>query len=302
MELIRVGGNPSFASLGMIISSLIDLVFSPILTFGIWFFPALGIAGAALGTAMGRGVGVSILLAYIILGKSIYRFKPSYFRLNFLTIIEIYRIGVSQTVSASAASISQAIANNIAASFGVAVLAVLGVLFKVNMVVFSFCMGVGQGMLPLVGYNFGAKQKERVGEAVLKAGLISFSWGALCWSIVMLFPNEIIALFGTDPVFLVEGIAAIRIFAFSFFAMGLQSNLSFFFQGIGKGIPSLIIASSRQLIFSIPCLLTMPSFFGLTGLRMSYPIADALAITLSLAWTISTFRSLNIPLRLRSKT
>lgn len=300
VELIRVGGNPSFASTGMIIASLMDLVFSPILVFGIWLFPALGIAGAALGTTVGRGVGVSILLAYIILGKSIYRFKPSYFRLNFRTIYEIYRVGISQTVRASAASLSQAIANNIAASFGVATLAVLGVLFKVNMVVFSFCMGVGQGMLPLVGYNFGAKKKERVGEAVLKAGLISFSWGALCWIIVMLFPNEIIALFGTDPKFLVEGVGAIRIFAFSFFAMGLQSNLSFFFQGIGRGIPSLIIASSRQLIFLIPCLLIAPGLFGLTGLWMSYPIADALAITLSLAWTISTFHSLKIPLKLRS--
>ncbi|MBS7631401.1 hypothetical protein KEJ47_07500 [Candidatus Bathyarchaeota archaeon] len=116
----------------------------------------------------------------------------------------------------------------------VAALAVLGVLFKGNMVVFSFCLGVVQGMLPLVGYNFGAKNKERVRETALKTGLISFSWGALCWSIVMLFPNEIIALFGTDPRFLVEGIAAIRIFAFSFFAMGLQSNLSSSSKGSGE--------------------------------------------------------------------
>ncbi|MCJ7633748.1 MATE family efflux transporter, partial [Candidatus Bathyarchaeota archaeon] len=152
VELFRVGGSPKLASSGSIIASLMDLVWSPILVFGVGPIPALGIAGAALGTTVGRAVGVSVLLIYLGLGRSIYQFKPSYFKPNFRIVTEIYRVGISQTVRAGSISISQAVANNVAASFGVIPLAVLGVLFKVNMIVFSLCIGIGQGMLPLVGY------------------------------------------------------------------------------------------------------------------------------------------------------
>jgi Na+-driven multidrug efflux pump len=216
-------------------------------------------------------------------------------------VTDIYRVGLSQTVRASSGSLSVAIANNVAASFGVIPLAVLGVVFKVNSIVFSFCNGIGQGMLPLVGYNFSAQKKERVGEAVAKAGLISLTWGTLCWVVVTLFPTQIMSLFGTDPGFLTAGTPALRMFALGFFTIGLQSNLASFFQGIGKAIPSLIVSSCRQLIFLIPCLLLMPSLFGLGGLWAAYPTADFLSLVLSLTWTVVAFRSLGIPFRLRSK-
>jgi len=89
-------------------------------------------------------------------------------------------------------------------------------------------------------------------------------------------------------------------FTLGFFTVGVQNNLSFFFQGIGKALPSLIVASCRQLIFLTPCLLILSGLFGLTGLWAAYPVADALALVLSLAWTFSEFRSLQIPFRLRS--
>ena len=268
--------------------------------FGIGPIPALGIAGAALGTTIGRAVGVSLLLIYLGLGKSIYQFKPSYFLPKLRTVIEIYRIGISQTVRSGSGSISLAIANNVAASFGVIPLAVLGVVDKVQMVVMAVCIGISQGMLPLVGYNFGAQKKERVGEVVIKAGLLSFMWGSLCWAVVTLFPAQIMSLFGTDPSFLAGGVPALRLFAFGFFAIGVQHNLSAFFQGTGKGIAALVVASSRQLIILVPCLLIIPSVFGLTGLWAAYPVADFLSLVLSLTWTAIAFRSLNIPLRLRS--
>lgn len=300
VELVRVGGSPTIASAGMIIASVTDLIWSPILVFGIGPFPALGMAGAALGTTIGRGIGVSVLLTYLGLGKSIYQFKPSYFLPNLRTVTEIYSIGLSQTVRASAASMSQIIASRTAASFGVISLAVLGVLYKVNMIVFGFCMGIGQGMLPLVGYNFSAQKKERVGELVVKAGLISFMWGALCWVGATLFSTQVMSLFSTDSNFLAIGTPALQMFALGFFFIGLQTNLSSFFQGIGKAIPSLVVASSRQLIFLIPCLLIMPNIFGLTGLWAAYPVADALSVVLTLTWTGITFRNLKIPFRLRS--
>jgi putative MATE family efflux protein len=302
VELVRVGGSPSLASTGMIVASITDLIWSPILVFGIGPFPALGMAGAALGTTIGRGIGVSVLLIYIGSGRSIYQFKPSHFMPNLKTIIDIYSIGLSQTVRAGAASIAQTIASRTAASYGVISLGVLGVLYKVNSIVFGFCMGISQGVVPLTGYNFAAQKKERVGEIIVKAGLISFTWGVLCWVGAMLFSTQIMSLFGTDPDFIAIGIQALQMFALGFFLIGVQTNISAFFQGIGKSIPALVIGSSRQLLFLIPCLLIMPSIFGLTGLWAAYPVADVLSLVLTLTWTGITFRSLKIPFRLRSNS
>jgi putative MATE family efflux protein len=300
VDLVRVEGRPTLANASMITASIADLIWSPILVFGVGPFPALGIAGAALGTTIGRGIGVSILLIYLGSGKSIYQFKPSYFLPNLKTVTEIYSVGISQTVRMSGNSISLILASRVAASFGVVPLAVLGVVFKVHVVVISFCIGISQGMLPLVAYNFAAQKKERVGEIVVKAGLISTTWGALWWAVTTLLSTQVMSLFDTNPDFLAGGPPALQIFAWGFFTLGLQQNLSSFFQGIGKAVPSLVVSSSRAIIFLIPCLLIMPSIFGLTGLWVAYPVADALSLVLTLAWTGIVFRSLEIPFRLRS--
>jgi Na+-driven multidrug efflux pump len=154
-------------------------------------------------------------------------------------------------------------------------------------------------MLPLVGFNFGAQKKDRVGEVVTKAGLTGFMWGALCWVVAMAFSSQVMSLFNTDSDFLAGATPAYRVYALGFFTVGLQTILSFFFQGIGKGLPSLIVTASRQLLFLIPCLLIMPPIFGLIGLWAAYPVADTLSLTLTLIWMGIEFRSLGIPFRFR---
>ncbi len=196
-------------------------------------------------------------------------------------------------------SLVVALANTTAASFGVITLAVLGIVFRCARFVFMVYMGLGQGMLPLVGYNFGANQKERVGEVVIKAGLVSFTWGLLWWIVFMLFPSQVMSVFNTDPQFLLEGTRALRIFVLFFFAVGLQIVVTFFFQGIGKGLPSLVLASARQVIFLVPGLLIFPQMFGLIGLWIAFPVADALSIMLTLFWTSVEFRRQGIRFRLR---
>ena len=300
VDLVRVEGRPMLANGSLIAASTADLIWSPILVFGVGPFPTLGIAGAAFGTTIGRGIGVAVLLVYLGLGKSIYRFKPGYFLPNPKTVTEIYSVGISQTVRASSASVSQILASRAAASFGVVPLAVLGVLFKVSMIVFTFCMGIGQGMLPLVAYNFAAQKKERVGELVVKAGLTSTVWGALWWAVATLLSTQLMSVFDTNPDFLAAGLPALQMFALGFFTIGLQQNLSAFFQATGKALPSLVVASSRQIIFLIPCLLIMPGIFGLTGLWAAYPLSDAFSVVLTVAWTGVAFRALGIPFRLRS--
>jgi putative MATE family efflux protein len=297
-EVIRAEGNPVLASASSIVSGVTDSVMSPTLTYGWGPFPKMGIAGAAVGTSVGRGLASLILITYLVTGKSSFHFRPSYFIPKLKTIVEILRIGSSSMVRMAGGSFVQILADRVASSFGVIPLAVLGCVFKVQSFASMPCMGIAQGMLPLVGYNHGAKQNQRVGEVVTKATLLSFSWVTFIFVIAMLFASPILSIFNTDPAFLGLGATVLRIFAFSFLTVGPQMVMSAFFQGLGRGLPALIVSASRQVIFLIPCVLILPWLFGLTGLWLAYPIADGLALILTLSWTIAEFRRLGLNFRL----
>ncbi|MBS7647670.1 MAG: MATE family efflux transporter [Candidatus Bathyarchaeia archaeon] len=289
-ELVRAQGSPAIASAGLILSNIADLVWSPILVFGVGPFPALGIAGAALGTLIGRAIGSALLTPYLAF-KTIYRFKLAYFKPDFRTITEIYSVGASSTLRMIAVSISQILACIAASSFGTIPLAVLGVLFRINRLNFAFCTGLSQAVVPLVGYNYGAQKKERIREIVVKAISVGFAWGTLWYVAVMLFPTQTLLLFTTDPEFLSVGVSALQIFAITFLTMS-EVIISAFFQGIGKATSALIVTSARQFIFLIPCLLTLPYLLGLNGLWLAYPVAGMLALTLGSALTFLEFQKL----------
>ena len=298
-NMVRAEGSPMLSGAAMIASAVTNIVLDPILIFGLGPAPEMGIAGAAIATVIGRGVGVVIILVHFISGRTQYRFKPRYFLPAPELVANFYKTGFASTVRISGMSLVIGMANTIAVSFGVIPLAVLGVVFRLARFIFMPTMGLGQGMLPLVGYNFGAKQKERVGEIVIKTGMLSLGWGLLCWSCLMLFPAKIIAVFNSDPQFLVVGAPALRIFTMLLFVAQLQRIASFFFQGIGKGRAALVLASARPVIFLIPALLILPRLFGLSGLWAAFPVADALSIVLTIVWTINEFRKQGIHVRLR---
>ncbi len=299
-ELIRAEGNPILSSASMITAGVMNCIWDPILGFGLGPFPKMGMAGFALATTIGRGIGTTMILVYLISGKSSYRFHPSYFLPKWRIALDIYRVGISRIVQMAGGMVSQLIVNTTASSFGVVPLAVQGILFRASSFAFMPTMGLGTGLLPLVGYNYGAKKKERVGEAVLKAGLLSLIWGSMCWVVMMLFSTQILSIFSTDPQFLTLGSFAFRIFASVFFIIGMQMNLGMFFQGIGLGLPSLVMASARQIIFLIPSVLILPRIFGLTGLWLSHPVADFLSFIVTLVWTVIEFRHQGIPFTFKS--
>jgi len=298
--IVRAEGNPILASTVMIVSALTNIILDPILIFGVGPIPAMGVAGAATATVIARSIGVLMLLVYFVSGRTSYRFRPYYFLPNFLILKEIYRIGIAAIVQSAAGSIVMVLVNRTAVSFGDIPLAVMGVIFRAISFIFMPCVGIGQGMMPLIGFNFGAGKLLRVGETVIKGGMASTVWSTLWWGIVLLFPAPIISIFNSDPEFIEVGSKAVRIFGLVMFAIGIQISSSFFFQGIGKGLPSLVLASARQVLFLLPCLLILPRIFGLTGLWASFPVADGLSVVLTLIWAGIQFRKLGIPIRWRA--
>jgi putative MATE family efflux protein len=298
-NLIRAEGSPLIASTAVIVATITNIILDPILIFGWGPIPRLEVAGAALATVIGHAMAALIFLYYFLTGRSTYKFSLRHFLPNKYIISEIYRVGSASIIRMGALAAVMALANTVAASFGVIPLAVLGVVFRLARIAFMPTMGLGQGMQPLVGFNFGAKQNERVGEVVIKAGLLGLGWGLFCWLIFMIFPTQVISTFNSDPRFIAEGVRTLRIFVLLFFAVQLQILVSFFFQGIGKAIPSLIVASARQVIFLIPGLLILPRLFGVVGLWIAFPVADVLSMLMTLVWISIEFRNQGMPFQLR---
>lgn len=301
-NIIRAEGNPMLPAVVMVLSAVINIILDPVLIFGLGPIPAMGIAGAATATVIARAIGTIILIVYLISPRTSFRFRPIYFLPNPKILAEIYRIGIASIAQTAGHSIVMVLINRTAASFGFIPLAVLGVIFRSFTFIIMPSVGIGSGMLPLVGFNFGAGRLERVGEVVLKTGIACSIWGLLSWLGIMLFPSQVISLFNSDPAFIEMGTTAIRVFSLLMFAVGVQIATTFFFQGIGKGLPSLVLSLSRGVIFLLPSILILPRLFGLIGLWATFPVADGLSILLTVFWVSIQFRKLGIPLRLRYNT
>lgn len=225
-----------------------------------------------------------MLAGWIILGKTGYVMRLRHFIPRWRIVGEIYRVGGAAFVRAAAQFVAMGVVNRTAASFGVAPLAVMGVLMRVGRFVQMPLLGLGQGMIPVVSYNFGAGKRLRLGEVVSKLALAGSAWALVCWLAVMVLPGQVVSVFGGDEAFLSEGSRAIRLFALMWFAMGLYMIPGFFFQGIGRGVPAIILVATQNLVFLLVPVLVLSRLFGLGGLWTAFAVADALGVVLALAW------------------
>ena len=293
-NIIRADGNPVFSSTVMISSSITNIILDPVFIYGIGPVPAMGIRGAAVATVIAQAMSTFIYLVYLLSNKAGYKFRLSYFLPYPKVVFEIYRIGFASIVRSGVQFVVMGFVNRTAASHGVITLALIGVLVRTARFVQMPAIGVGQGLLPLIGYNFGAGKMKRVTELVWKASLSGIIWTGFCWAIIMLFPGYVLTMFNTDPVFLEEGIHAVRLYFICIFILGVQMVPGFFFQGIGKGFPATILSGARHLLFLLPMIIILTPILGVTGLWISFPIADMMTFLAGLIWISLEYRKRGI--------
>lgn len=183
-----------------------------------------------------------------------------------------------------------------AASFGVVPLTILGVLVRAGRFIQMPILGLGQGIMPVISYNHGAGKNVRVGEVVVKMAASGSLWAAFCWVVIMLLPTQVMGIFSGEQAFLAEGAPAIRLFSMFCLTLGLQMVPGFFFQGIGKGLPAIVLVAAQSLVFLLLPVLVLPGLLGVTGLWLSFATADALGLVLGLGWMGLEFRRQGIGL------
>jgi putative MATE family efflux protein len=295
-NIIRADGNPVFSSTVAVSSALINIILDPIFIFGFGPVPAMGIEGAAIATIISQAIGTTIYILFILSGRTAYGFRLSYFLPRLGIVSGIYRVGTASIVRSGAQFVVMGVINSTAASFGVIPLAIMGVLVRAGRFVQMPILGLGQGMLPILGYNYGARKKGRISELVFKTGFAGSVWSGLCWMAFMLFPIQVMSAFSQETEFLREGEHAIQLYSLVYFTLGIRMVPGFFFQGIGKGLPAMALTAAQNITFLLPAIVVLPHYFGLTGMWLATPVADTLALILGLVWISFEFRGQGINL------
>ncbi|OFI06778.1 multidrug export protein MepA [Clostridium acetireducens DSM 10703] len=286
-NIIRAEGNPKVAMKTMLIGAITNTILDPIFI----FIFKLGIKGAALATIISQGINAIWVLNYFVKGNSTLKLKTENFKLNKKIIITIFSIGMSPFAMQIAASFVNVILNkNLVRYGGDFAIGAMGIINSISMLILMPIFGINQGSQPIIGYNYGAKQNERVKKTLKAAIFAATTIATFGFILVETIPDVLIKIFSSDSEQLIDiGTKGIRVFLFMLPIIGFQIVCSNYFQAIGKAKISILLSLSRQVIVLIPLLLILPKYLGLKGVWLSAPISD---ITASLLTAVFIFKEM----------
>ena len=286
-KILQATGNmkaPMFCSMA---GAVVNLILDPIMIFGLLGFPKLGVVGAAVATVTGQIVGFTIgmiiLLGGAKKGRHLINIKFKGFRLEWRIIKEIYQVGLPSIVMQSIASVMNLFYNMILVSYSTTAVAVLGVYFKIQSFVFMPVFGLNQGVLPIIGYNFGARNKERVKQARSEGIKFALFFMVIGLAIFQLMPEKLLAIFDASDKMLEYGVPALRIISINFIPAAFGILNGTMFQATGHGVYSLICSFIRQLIGIVPFAYLLAKIGGVTLSWFSFPIGEVLGLIYSFA-------------------
>ena len=288
-NVIRAEGKSGNAMMGQLLGNLLNVVLDPIMILGFGW----NIAGAAIATVIGNVVGAGYYICYFLRGKSILSISLKDFAVKGKVCSSVRAIGVPAALGSLLMSISQIMINSQMAEYGDMAIAGMGVAMKVTIITGMICMGLGQGIQPLLGYCTGAKLWKRFKDVFRFSALFALILGASLTVLCYLSVNQIVGVFLTDATAFDYAVRFSRILLTTSFLFGLFYVLVNGIQAMGAATASLIISLSRQGIIYIPALFILKSALGLTGLAWAQPVADVLSTILAAALYIRTYRKLS---------
>jgi putative MATE family efflux protein len=283
-DLLRGSGEATKPMAFMIIAVVINIILDPFLIFGYGPFPEMGIRGAALATVISQLIGAGLCFYYIVAQRSVYRLRLRNLVPSLPILRDIYRVGLPSMVMELMMSVTSVLFLRVLSSFGSLALAAVGLMMRASELAFMPIMGVSAGLLPIVGFCFGAGLWNRLWRAVkLAAGGIIVLLG-ISTMVLEIFAPKIIGIFSNDPELVATAVLALRICMSTLVFVGLVILIVTTFQGLSKGKDALFLSLVRQLIFFIPLLFLLPRIWGIIGVWLSLPISDILAFLVSGLW------------------
>lgn len=285
-QCARAEGNPNIAMYSQLAGALLNVGLDPIFIFTL----KMGISGAAVATVISSAIAFFILLFYFTSSRCHLKFRIKQIRPSLEILKGIGKSGIPSFTRHIAASIVATLTNSLLARYGAFALAVMGINNRLIMFFFMPIVGTGQGFMPIIGYNFGARNLERVKKAFWTTIKLATIICILGWILIQWQPELFIKIFSRDPQVVDQGIYSLRIINTLLPFLGFQVISSYFYQAIGKGLAGFILSIARQVVVFLPLVLIFRVIFGLDGIFFAFPAADLGATLITAIWLRHTFK------------
>ncbi|MCR4823137.1 MAG: MATE family efflux transporter [Treponema sp.] len=285
VNLIRGEGAAQSSMKGMMSGTIANIILDPIFILDSFFgIPCLGlgVAGAAIATVLGNIISVIVFICHVLSKNSVLTLNPKFFAVRGGILKGVLLIGLPASITNILMSLSNILTNKFLVVYGDINVAGMGIAMKANMLVIFVQLGVAMGCQPLIGYNFGAKNFNRMKSSMKFAMLCNIISGISLTALYFVFTRQIVNIFINDEMVIEAGIRMLRALMVSSPVIGILFVFNFSFQAMGKALASLSLAVSRQGFVFLPAIILLDKFLGLKGIVLAQPIADYVSITMAL--------------------
>ena len=263
------------------LGAITNIILDPILIFGLFGFPKMGIAGAALATVIGQILAM-ILAIYLNATKNHeIKIKIKGFKPDLKTIKKIYSVGIPSIIMGSISSVMTFGMNKIIIVFTSTATAVFGIYFKLQSFVFMPVFGLNNGMVPIVSYNYGARNKDRIISTIKISIVYAVGMMLIGLCVLQIFPKQILNLFNASNELIIIGVPALKTISLSFIFAGFCVILGSVFQSLGNGVLSLMVSAFRQLVVLLPSAYLLSKTGNLNLVWFAFPISEMASVFLS---------------------
>jgi putative MATE family efflux protein len=286
-NLVRSEGNAIVPMIGMIIGAVSNIILD-----AIFIIPmGMGIQGAALATVIAQIISLSFFLRYYFSGRSFLKIRLKNLILDLGILKDIAAIGIASFSRTLATSLTAIFVNRMLVTYGGDLgVSAYGIVNRVMMFAMMPTMVFGQGLQPVLGFNFGAKRFDRALRAIKIAITVGTITSAIMFCVLYFLPQPIIGIFTTDAELLTAGSHAAKRVFLALYLLGFMMVGSLIFQSIGKAVQSFITSIARPFLFLLPFIFILPPHMGLDGIFYSFPISDACTFILTVFLIVPTIR------------
>ena len=300
-RILQATGRTFYTMITQAVGAIINIVLDPIMIFGLFGFPRMEVAGAALATVIGQICGAGLALYFNLRHNPDIRITFRRFRPSAAAIRGIYSVGVPSIAMQSIGSVMVFGMNQILLAFTATATAVFGVYFKLQSFIFMPVFGLNNGMVPIVAYNYGAGRPDRISKTIRLSVMYAVGIMLLGLLAFQFFPHVFLSLFMAEGEstgdMLTIGVPALRTISYSFLFAGFCIVSSSVFQALGHGVLSLLVSVIRQLVVLLPAGFVLSRVFGLEAVWWAFPIAELASVALCSLFLRRVYQKEILPMR-----
>lgn len=296
-NMSRTDGSPALSMYALLVGAALNTILDPIYIFVFHW----GVTGAAVATITSQIISALVLIFYFVKKGKNMRLRKSGFKFSREICMKVLPLGMSSGITQIASTLFQVVMNNSLVYYGNktsvggdVALSAMGIVNKISMILLAVCIGIGIGSQPILGFNKGANQPERVRKTYLLAISAATIVSAIGWAACQLFPGQILSLFGTqDEQFTQFAVKCLKIYMLGIFTAGFQVVSTSYFQSTGQPLKASILSMLRQLVLLIPLILILPISLGLEGILYAGPVADVVSALIVSLFAVHELKQLN---------